>query len=252
MTDNARQAGLREAADFVAGKADEFANEFGYGVAGTLCFDRQEKMDHYTTLTELAEEIRALASASGEPCLVCEETGYVAEDTRCPNCNPAPATTCGTCAGSRVVADGEITGCGGVEFSNGPIQCVKDCPTCAAPAPAAQAVTDDQLVALLPGTYYMDPPDGGSVTLLEQLQRMAHDATRWRSAVRFIGARYDGHGYQVFYVSPVLGAAIDLMKGSVAEHFTNAIDAEINKGGRKSAPCPAHGELGALEQGDTL
>lgn len=33
-----------------------------------------------------------------------------------------------------------------------------------------------QLMALLPGPYYMDPPDGGSVTLLEQLQRMAKDA----------------------------------------------------------------------------
>lgn len=55
-------AGLREAADFVAGKADDYANEFGYGVGGTLCFDRQEKMDHYTTLTGLAEEIRVLAA----------------------------------------------------------------------------------------------------------------------------------------------------------------------------------------------
>lgn len=65
-TDNARQAGMREAADFVAGKADDYANEFGYGVGGTLCFDRQEKMDHYTTLTELAEEIRVLASQSAD------------------------------------------------------------------------------------------------------------------------------------------------------------------------------------------
>lgn len=33
---------------------------------------------------------------------------------------------------------------------------------------------------LLPGTYYMDPPDGGSVTLHEQLERMAEDARKWR------------------------------------------------------------------------
>lgn len=37
-----------------------------------------------------------------------------------------------------------------------------------------------ELCALLPGPYYMDPPDGGSVTVLEQLQRMAEDAAKWR------------------------------------------------------------------------
>jgi hypothetical protein len=36
------------------------------------------------------------------------------------------------------------------------------------------------MTALLPGPYYMDPPDGGSVTVLEQLQRMALDAKRYR------------------------------------------------------------------------
>ena len=40
------------------------------------------------------------------------------------------------------------------------------------------------LTALLPGTYYMDPPDGGSVTLLEQLERMAKDAERYRRSLR--------------------------------------------------------------------
>lgn len=35
--------------------------------------------------------------------------------------------------------------------------------------------------ALLPGPYYMDPPDGGSVSILEQIKRMAEDATQWRS-----------------------------------------------------------------------
>lgn len=33
---------------------------------------------------------------------------------------------------------------------------------------------------LLPGPYYMDPPDGGSATLMEQLERMAQDARMWR------------------------------------------------------------------------
>ncbi len=34
----------------------------------------------------------------------------------------------------------------------------------------------EELASVLPGTYYMDPPDGGSVTVLEQLRRMAKDA----------------------------------------------------------------------------
>ena len=43
---------------------------------------------------------------------------------------PARAKPCKTCGGTRVVDDGEITGSGGVEFENGPIKCVKDCPDC--------------------------------------------------------------------------------------------------------------------------
>lgn len=42
---------------------------------------------------------------------------------------------CQRCGGTGVVADGEITGAGGVEFENGPVKCVKDCPDCAASAP---------------------------------------------------------------------------------------------------------------------
>jgi hypothetical protein len=40
--------------------------------------------------------------------------------------------------------------------------------------------SEQELLALLPGPYYMDPPDGGSPTLLEQLRRMAQDARRYR------------------------------------------------------------------------
>ena len=40
--------------------------------------------------------------------------------------------TCPTCKGLRVVDDGEITGSGGVDYENGPIKCLKDCPDCAA------------------------------------------------------------------------------------------------------------------------
>lgn len=46
----------------------------------------------------------------------------------------------------------------------------------------AEGRKDEQaeLASVLPVTYYMDPPDGGSVTVLEQLQRMAEDARKWR------------------------------------------------------------------------
>lgn len=49
-------------------------------------------------------------------------------------------------------------------------------------------VYESALGALLPGPYYMDPPDGGDVTLIEQLQRMAQDAARYRWLC-------DGNGY---------------------------------------------------------
>lgn len=51
----------------------------------------------------------------------------------------AEAPTCETCNGTRMVDDGEITGSGGIEFENGPIKCVKDCPDCAEPAAPARA-----------------------------------------------------------------------------------------------------------------
>lgn len=36
-----------------------------------------------------------------------------------------------------------------------------------------------ECAAELPGSYYMDPPDGGDVTVSEQLRRMAKDAARY-------------------------------------------------------------------------
>jgi hypothetical protein len=42
----------------------------------------------------------------------------------------AQQPTCTTCAGTGVVDDGEIESEGGASFENGPIKCVKDCPTC--------------------------------------------------------------------------------------------------------------------------
>jgi hypothetical protein len=43
-----------------------------------------------------------------------------------------------------------------------------------------RAEVEAEMSSVLPGTTYMDPPDGGSSTVLEQLQRMAEDARRYR------------------------------------------------------------------------
>lgn len=45
---------------------------------------------------------------------------------------------------------------------------------------ASESIPLSSLLALLPGPYYMDLPDGGDTPVLEQLRRMAADATRWR------------------------------------------------------------------------
>ncbi|WP_205577213.1 ead/Ea22-like family protein [Pseudomonas aeruginosa] len=37
-----------------------------------------------------------------------------------------------------------------------------------------------ECASALPGTYYMDPPDGGDVSIPEQIRRMAKDAARYR------------------------------------------------------------------------
>ena len=55
-----------------------------------------------------------------------------------------------------------------------------DEPAIANPQPSADAARDAELAALLPGTHYMDEPDGGSASVLEQVKRMAEDAARWR------------------------------------------------------------------------
>lgn len=41
----------------------------------------------------------------------------------------------------------------------------------------------DAVCALLPADpVYMDPPDGGNVSVLEQVARMAEDAAKWRAS----------------------------------------------------------------------
>lgn len=38
----------------------------------------------------------------------------------------------------------------------------------------------NEVAAILPGAHYMDPPDGGDVSVPEQVRRMAKDAERYR------------------------------------------------------------------------
>ncbi|HEY0819569.1 MAG TPA: hypothetical protein VGD46_12370 [Rhizobacter sp.] len=52
------------------------------------------------------------------------------------------------------------------------------------------------------------------------------DALRWREVLGSVGARYSDTGTQIFTLSAVLALGTgNLMKGSVAEHFTRAVDA---------------------------
>lgn len=41
-----------------------------------------------------------------------------------------------------------------------------------------------EITAALPGAHYMDPPDGGDVSVPEQVRRMAKDAERYRWLLR--------------------------------------------------------------------
>jgi hypothetical protein len=57
---------------------------------------------------------------------------------------PVVEPICATCKGSGAVDDGEITGSGGVEFENGPIKCVKDCPECVGKRQVVEAGARDE------------------------------------------------------------------------------------------------------------
>lgn len=75
----------------------------------------------------------------------------------------------------------------------------------------------DAMADVLPGYYYMDPPDGGDVPVLEQLRRMAKDAARYRLLRRKFAIISDSEGHAEFcpinlprptYIAP--NAAIEL------------------------------------------
>lgn len=78
----------------------------------------------------------------------------------------------------------------------------------------------------LPGPYYMDPPDGGSVTIGEQVARMAKDAMRYRQIKLCKSDRY-GDVYPMMFLpcgdSPV---DTDLLDDAIDEAI-EVIDANI-------------------------
>jgi hypothetical protein len=54
----------------------------------------------------------------------------------------------------------------------------------------------------------------------------AQDAARWRTALRFVGGELSGGWRQCFHFGALpIAKGVDIMRGSVAEHFTQAIDA---------------------------
>lgn len=65
----------------------------------------------------------------------------------------------------------------------------------------------NEITAALPGVHYMDPPDGGDVSVPEQVHRMAKDAERYR-------LMRDGSDWPAVFAShdapePLRGADLD-------------------------------------------
>ena len=77
----------------------------------------------------------------------------------------------------------------------------------------------DDVSALLPSTRYMDPPDGGSVTVLDQVARMALDAARYD----WLREDAETH-YVAIHTEP------DHMDALSGEELDAAIDAAIAQG----------------------
>jgi uncharacterized protein YoaH (UPF0181 family) len=77
----------------------------------------------------------------------------------------------------------------------------------------------DEITAALPGVWYMSPPDGGDVSVAEQVRRMAKDAARYRWLRQWYvvaGEPRSGthdirvvHGYDDVLTEEELDAAVD-------------------------------------------
>jgi hypothetical protein len=85
---------------------------------------------------------------------------------------------------------------------------------------------------VLPGAYYMDPPDGGDVPVSEQLLRMAKDAARYRYLERKVAIA----GAQFHILN--LPRPVHVVAPSAAAEFRAVLDAELSVSGATRPPTP--------------
>ena len=102
----------------------------------------------------------------------------------------------------------------------------------------AEARAEREAMAnVLPGVYYMDPPDGGDVSLLKQLQRMSNDAARYRLLRRKFAIISDGEGNAEF--CPINLPRPTYIAPNTAIELDTALDRErLGLDGAKRPPTP--------------
>lgn len=89
----------------------------------------------------------------------------------------------------------------------------------------------------LPGVYYMDSPDGGDVSLLQQLKRMANDAARYRLLRRKFAIISDGESNAEF--CPINLPRPTYIAPNTAIELDTALDRErLGLDGAKRPPTP--------------
>lgn len=95
----------------------------------------------------------------------------------------------------------------------------------------------EAMANVLPGVYYMDPPDGGDVSLLKQLQRMSNDAARYRLLRRKFAIISDGEGNAEF--CPINLPRPTYIAPNTAIELDTALDMErLGLDGAKRPPTP--------------
>jgi hypothetical protein len=95
----------------------------------------------------------------------------------------------------------------------------------------------EAMANVLPGVYYMDPPDGGDVSLLKQLQRMSNDAARYRLLRRKFAIISDGEGNAEF--CPINLPRPVYIAPNTAIELDTALDRErLGLDGAKRPPTP--------------
>lgn len=99
----------------------------------------------------------------------------------------------------------------------------------------------EAMANVLPGVYYMDPPDGGDVSLLKQLQRMSNDAARYRLLRRKFAIISDGEGNAEF--CPINLPRPTYIAPNTAIELDTALDRErLGLDGAKRPPTPVVAE----------